>query len=74
MSHAGLPAALAGVDAFVLPYKVNGLTRSISPAKTYECLATGKPVVTAHLPAMRDLAKYVYLAQRPQDYVGALRN
>jgi len=30
--------------------------------------------VTAHLPAMRDLAGYVYLAQRPQDYVGVLRN
>ncbi|CAA9453409.1 MAG: Glycosyltransferase [uncultured Rubrobacteraceae bacterium] len=72
--HALLPAALAGVDAFVLPYKVNGLTHSISPAKTYECLATGKPVVTAHLPAMQDLAGYLYLAQRPQDYVGVLRN
>jgi glycosyltransferase involved in cell wall biosynthesis len=74
MSHAGLPAALAGVDAFVLPYEVNGLTRGISPAKTYECLATGKPVVAAYLPAMRDLAGHVYLAERPEDYVEILRN
>ena len=74
VSHAGLPAALAGVDAFVLPYEVNDLTRSISPAKTYECLATGKPVVAARLPAMRDLAKHVYLAERPEDYVEVLRN
>jgi glycosyltransferase involved in cell wall biosynthesis len=74
VSHAGLPSALAGVDAFLLPYKVNALTRSISPAKTYECLATGKPVVAAHLPAMRDLAGYVYLAQRKEDYVDVLRN
>jgi glycosyltransferase involved in cell wall biosynthesis len=74
VSHAGLPSALAGVDAFVLPYKVNSLTRPISPAKTYECLATGKPVVAAHLPAMRDLAGYVYLAQRPEDYADVLRN
>ena len=72
--HAGLPAALAGVDAFVLPYEVNGLTRGISPAKTYECLATGKPVVAADLPAMRDLDGHVYLAQRPEDYVEVLRN
>jgi hypothetical protein len=43
VSHAGLPAALAGVDAFVLPYEINGLTRGISPAKTYECLATANP-------------------------------
>ena len=74
VSHAGLPAALAGVDAFVLPYKVNGLTRAISPAKTYECLATGKPVVAASLPAMRDLVGHVYLVQRPEDYVEVLRS
>jgi glycosyltransferase involved in cell wall biosynthesis len=74
VSHAGLPAALADVDALVLPYEVNGLTRAISPAKTYECLATGKPVVAAPLPAMQDLAGHVYLAQRPEDYVKVLRN
>ncbi len=74
VSHAGLPSALAGVDAFVLPYKVNALTRSISPAKTYECLATGKPVVAAHLPAMRDLARHVYLAERSEEYAEVLRN
>ena len=74
VSHAGLPAVLAGVDAFVLPYEVNDLTRAISPAKTYECLATGKPVVVGNLPAMRDLGEYVYLAERPEDYVAVLRN
>ena len=74
VSHGELPAALRGVDAFVLPYKVNALTRGISPAKTYECLATGKPVVAAPIPAMEDLAGHVYLAKRPEDYVAALRN
>jgi glycosyltransferase involved in cell wall biosynthesis len=72
--HAELPAALAGVDAFVLPYRVNGLTRGISPAKIYECLASGRPVVAAPLPAMKDLAGHVYLAERPGDYVEVLRN
>ncbi|HEV3477571.1 MAG TPA: glycosyltransferase, partial [Rubrobacteraceae bacterium] len=72
--HAELPAALAGVDAFVLPYKVNGLTRGIAPAKTYECLATGKPVVAAPLPALKELAEHVYLAESPRDYVRILRS
>jgi glycosyltransferase involved in cell wall biosynthesis len=74
VSHAELPAALAGVDAFVLPYEVNGLTRGISPAKTYECLATGKPVVAAPLPALEELAGHVYLAEKPQEYVEILRS
>ncbi len=71
--HAELPAALAGVDAFVLPYEVNGLTAGISPAKTYECLATGRPVVASPLPALKGLAGHVYLAERPEGFVAALR-
>jgi len=74
VSHAELPAALAGVDAFVMPYEVNPLTLAISPAKTYECLATGRPVVAGNLPAMRDLGGHVYLAQKPEDYVTVLQN
>jgi glycosyltransferase involved in cell wall biosynthesis len=72
--HAELPAALAGVDAFVLPYRLDGLTLGISPAKTYECLATGKPVVAAPLPALEELAEYVYLAEKPGDYAEVLRS
>jgi glycosyltransferase involved in cell wall biosynthesis len=71
--HPELPAALAGVDAFVLPYEVNGLTAGISPAKTYECLATGRPVVASPLPALKELSGHVYLAERPEGFVAALR-
>ena len=74
VSHGRLPRALAGVDAFLLPYEINGLTRAISPAKTYECLATGRPVVASPLPALRDLASHVYLADGPEGFVGALRD
>jgi glycosyltransferase involved in cell wall biosynthesis len=73
VSHEKLPAALAGVDAFVLPYEINGLTRGISPAKTYECLATGRPVVASLLPALEELAGHVYLARKPEEFVGVLR-
>jgi glycosyltransferase involved in cell wall biosynthesis len=73
VSHAELPGALAGVDAFVLPYRINSLTRAISPAKTHECLAAGRPVVAAPLPALEELREYVYLARRPEDYVRTLR-
>ena len=71
--HGRLPAALAGVDAFVLPYKTGGPTRAISPAKTYECLATGRPVVASPLPDLKKLADHVYLADGPEAFVEALR-
>lgn len=73
VSHEELPAALAGVDAFVLPYRINGLTAGISPAKIYECLATGRPVVASPLPALEELAGHVYLADGPEEFVGILR-
>jgi hypothetical protein len=63
-----------GVDAFVLPYKINAMTLAISPAKTYECLAAGRPVVASPLPAMEELSEYAYLARRPEDYVRTLRS
>ena len=71
--HERLPEALAGVDAFVLPYRDNRLTRSISPAKIFECLATGKPVISAPLPAMLDLGEHVYVADGPEGFVRSLR-
>jgi glycosyltransferase involved in cell wall biosynthesis len=74
VAHGRLPEALAGVDAFVLPYRINGLTRGISPAKTFECLATGRPVVASPLPALEDLSEHVYLADGPQGFVGVLQN
>ncbi len=70
--HEDLPAALEGVDAFLLPYRQNKLTRGISPAKTYECLATGKPVVASPLPALEALGKHVYLARSPHEFVEIL--
>ena len=72
--HHLLPAALAGVDAFVLPYRMGNLTRAISPAKTYECLATGRPVVASTLPALESLSNHVYLANGPEGFVEALVN
>ena len=73
VDHRRLPEALSGVDAFVLPYKTNGLTRAISPAKTFECLATGRPVVAAPLPALKELAGHVYLADEPDGFLRSLR-
>jgi glycosyltransferase involved in cell wall biosynthesis len=60
--HEELPAAFEGVDAFIIPYRVDELSRNVSPSKTFECLATGKPVVATPLPAMVDLGEHVYLA------------
>ncbi len=72
VSHAELPAALEGTDAFLIPYKINDLTRGISPMKIYECLATGIPVVTTPLPEFERFGEHVYLAENAEDFAKIL--
>lgn len=71
--HAELSCALKGADALVIPYRLNALTRGISPAKIYECLATGKPVVATPLPELEALPDHVYLAEGPEGFLEVLR-
>lgn len=73
VSHRELPEALRGVDAFVIPYRVGRFTKSVSPSKTYECLATGRPVIATPLPALVDLGGHVYLARGPEEFVRTLQ-
>jgi glycosyltransferase involved in cell wall biosynthesis len=51
-SYADLPGYLGGWDVAVLPFALNEATRFISPTKTLEYLAAGKPVVST---AIRDV-------------------
>ncbi len=45
-TYAELPAYLAGWDVALMPFAINEATRFISPTKTPEYLAAGKPVVS----------------------------
>jgi UDP-galactopyranose mutase len=45
-TYAELPAYLAGWDVALMPFAINEATRFISPTKTPEYLAGGKPVVS----------------------------
>ena len=52
--YAALPAYLAGWDVAMLPFARNDATRFISPTKTPEYLAAGKPVVST---SIRDVVR-----------------
>ncbi len=49
-----LPAFLAGWNVCLMPFALNASTRFISPTKTLEYLAAGKPVVST---PVRDVAQ-----------------
>ena len=46
VAYRRLPELIRGLDVLALPYVVNELSRSISPLKLKEYLATGKPVIS----------------------------
>lgn len=70
-----LPAYLAGWDAAILPFARNAATRYISPTKTPEYLAAGKPVVST---SIRDVVRpygesgLVGIADTPDTFVAAV--
>jgi glycosyltransferase involved in cell wall biosynthesis len=51
-SYADLPAYIAGWQAALMPFALNEATRFISPTKTLEYMAAGKPIVST---AIRDV-------------------
>lgn len=70
-----LPAYIAGWDAALMPFAINDSTRFISPTKTPEYLAAGKPVVST---AIRDVVRpygengLVHIASTAKEFVAAI--
>jgi len=69
-----LPAYLSGWDVALMPFAMNESTRFISPTKTPEYLAGGKPVVST---PVRDVVRHyghlesVGIASGPEEFVAA---
>ncbi len=72
-----MPAYLAGWDVALLLFARNESTRFISPTKTPEYLAAGRPVVST---SIRDVVrpygdmKLVRIADSAEDFVAAMEN
>jgi UDP-galactopyranose mutase len=65
-----LPAYLAYFDVALVPFAMNEATRYLSPTKTLEYLAAGKPVVAAPIADIIELyGDYVRIGETPEEYV-----
>lgn len=64
-----LPRYLAGIDVFIIPYKLNELTKYINPLKLKECLAAGKPVVSTPLPEVLKLKQAVRIGWNKEEFL-----
>jgi UDP-galactopyranose mutase len=73
--YSDLPAYFSGWDVALLPFAKNEATRFISPTKTPEYLAAGKPVVST---SIQDIVRpygelgLVAIADEPSAFAGAI--
>src|SRR6476469_7221551 len=73
-TYAQLPAYLSGWDVALMPFAMNESTQFISPTKTPEYLAGGKPVVSTPI---KDVVRHygelegVKIASTPEEFVAA---
>ncbi len=69
MKKEELPEKLRDCDCILLPYKKTTLTRGIIPAKFFEVLATGKPVIATGIE--ENIKKYsdiIYIARTEEEF------
>ena len=70
--YGDLPYFMAGWDVCLMPFALNDATRFISPTKTLEYMAAGKPAVSTRI---RDVAEpyghVVEIADTPEQFVAA---
>lgn len=69
-----LPSLLADADVLVLPYRDAEHSAGVIPAKTFECLATGKPTVAKGLSSLEEFSDLFYLCDDSESFVAAVRD
>lgn len=70
--HEQLPDLIRDMDVLLLPYLHSIHNNSVMPAKTFECLATGKPTVACGLPTLYDYADLFYIRETHEEFLAAI--
>lgn len=72
-SHAELREFVMAADVLIMPYVLNRYTEAVLPAKIYECLATGRPIVATPLPELvADFSRDLSFASEEREWVSAI--
>jgi len=70
-----LPFFLKGIDIFWMPFKVNDLTKYMSPIKIFEVLSAGIPILSSDLEGCRQIkSKLLFFANSTNDHSNQLKN
>lgn len=67
-----LPELLRDVDVLLLPYVRSVHNQGVMPAKIFECMATGKPMVVSGLTALDQYADLLYLCEGESEFLASI--
>lgn len=74
-SYEQLPAYLKAFDVAMMPFALNDATKFISPTKTLEYMAAGKPIISTRIKDVeRDYQHCVAIVDSVQDFCDAVQN
>lgn len=72
-SYNELPNYLKGFDIAMMPFAINDATKYISPTKTLEYMAAGKPIISTKITdVVRDYSICVNLIETPDEFCEAI--
>ena len=68
--HEDVPAFIRSLDVCLIPHRDTPYSRSMSPLKLFQCLASGRPIVSTNVAGLERFASYLKVAT---DYEGFVR-
>ncbi|MBI5240004.1 MAG: hypothetical protein HY926_06000 [Elusimicrobia bacterium] len=74
IGYDGLAPLLERFDGFLLPYRKDPFLLGVIPAKLYECLAMGRPILATSLPCFAPLGRLVHVSDDPSGWVSIARD
>jgi len=70
-----LPNYLKAIDIAMMPFALNDATKYISPTKTLEYMAAGKPIISTPVKdVVRDYEDHVHIVETPDNFGTALQS
>lgn len=74
-SYNELPSYLKAFDIAMMPFALNDATKYISPTKTLEYMAAGKPIISTKITdVVRDYSESVNLIENAEEFCGAIQS
>jgi O-antigen/teichoic acid export membrane protein/glycosyltransferase involved in cell wall biosynthesis len=74
VSSEELVERIASFDAILFPYDNSEFNKGITPAKIFESLATGLPIISSVMPGLKAYDHLLYIAKTSKEFVSAAKS